>query len=196
MTYQFFLDKKPHNGLTYEAYIQMMEEHSRDRSNEYFEIVKLNLQRTNRINKTYKVTSELKELVSEIKFPQLWMVITEDWCGDSAQNLPYLAKIASCNSLIAFRIILRDQNLDIMDLYLTDSKSRSIPKLVVFNEAGTELIQWGPRPHEAQELIKKAKADGKSKEDYIQELHLWYGRNHGKNLENEFKEIIKQLIEK
>ena len=67
------------------------------------------------------------------------MVITENWCGDSAQNLPYL-KIASCNPLIDFRIILRDDNLDIMDLYLTDNKSRSIPKLIA-KENG-RAFQW------------------------------------------------------
>lgn len=194
MTPQFFIDRRPHQGLTYEAYIHTMVQDAKDSSNQNFETIKLNLQRTTRINKTYEVDSGLKKLTANIKSPQLWMVITENWCGDSAQNLPYIAKIAACNPLINFRILLRDQNLDIMDLYLTEGKSRSIPKLVVFDEHGTELAQWGPRPVEAQELVKEAKAASKSKEDFIQDLHLWYGRNHGKNLENEFKVILEHLV--
>ena len=119
------------------------------------------------------------------------MVLTEDWCGDSAQNLPYIAKIAECNSLIKLRILPRDQNLDLMDLYLTDQKSRSIPKLVAFDEFGNELFQWGPRPYEAQKLVMELNALGLSKNEFNEKLHLWYGRNKGKSIENEFVELLK-----
>ena len=121
------------------------------------------------------------------------MVITENWCGDSAQNLPYIIKIAECNPSINLRILFRDQNTDIMDLYLSGN-SRSIPKLVVFNEQGDELFQWGARPKEAQNLVIKLKSEGLSKDEYLSQLHLWYGRNRGNNLENEFIDIIGKLI--
>jgi hypothetical protein len=124
------------------------------------------------------------------------MLLTEDWCGDSAQNIPYIVKMAECNSMINLRILLRDQNTDIIDLYLSDSNSRSIPKLVAFNENGDELFQWGPRPKEAQELVRKLKSEGLSKEEYILQLHLWYGKNRRKNLELEFIQIIEELISK
>ncbi|MCL4547259.1 MAG: thioredoxin family protein [Bacteroidetes bacterium] len=191
---QFFLDRKPHEGLTYEEYLSLMQQHSEDPSIENFETIKLNQQRTSRINKTYDVSQTLKNIIAKITSHQLWMVITEDWCGDSAQNLPYIAKIAACNPLIDLRILLRDQNLDIMDLYLTNGNSRSIPKLVVFDQDGNELVQWGPRPAEAQTLVNKNKSEGKSKDEFIKELHLWYGRNRGKNLEEEFEKIIVRLI--
>jgi hypothetical protein len=118
------------------------------------------------------------------------MVISEAWCGDSAQNLPYIAKIAECNPLINLRIILRDSNLDIMDLYLADGKSRSIPKLVAFDEDGNELFQWGARPKEAQELVTRLKNEGMEKEKFLEQLHLWYGRDRGRTLENELKIIL------
>lgn len=191
---QFFLDQTPHKGLTYEKYLSLMQQHSEDPSIENFETIKLNQQRTSRINKTYNVGQALKGMVAKITSHQLWMVITEDWCGDSAQNVPYIAKIAACNSKIDFRILLRDQNLDIMDLYLTNGNSRSIPKLVIFDQDGNELVQWGPRPEEAQALVDKNKLEGKSKDEFIKELHLWYGRNRGENLEEEFEKIIGQLI--
>jgi len=88
------------------------------------------------------------------------------------------------------RIILRDSNLDIMDLYLTDGKSRSIPKLVAFDEQGNELFQWGARPRQAQELVNRLRSEGMSKEIFLEQLHLWYGRDRGKSLESELKEII------
>jgi hypothetical protein len=203
MAAQFFIDKRPHKGLTFYEYFEAMQlkANTTDQSNlsvedriEY-EHVKLNYQRSSRIIRTHKLNDNLCLIINKITSPQLWMVLTEDWCGDSAQNLPYIVKIAECNPKINLRILFRDQNTDIIDLYLTDGKTRSIPKLVVFNEKGDELFQWGPRPKEARELVTKLKSEGFSKEDYISQLHLWYGRNRGKNLEDEFIQIIEALID-
>ena len=201
MAKKFFEERRPHNGLTYNEYIQMSvknvektDESKLSRSEKSnFEYSKLNLHRARRIEKTYEVNKETCVLIDKIVEPQLWMVITEDWCGDSAQNLPYIAKIAECNLNINLRIVLRDDNLDIMDQYLTNGKSRSIPKLVAFDEAGDELFQWGPRPSEAQKMVMGLKEEGISKDDYLEKLHLWYGRNRGKNIENEFIEILKSI---
>jgi hypothetical protein len=118
------------------------------------------------------------------------MVITEIWCGDSAQNLPIIAKAAELNDRIDLRILLRDSNTDIIDHYLTDGQSRSIPILVVFDLDGNELFKWGPRPDTAKTLVTNLKKDGFSKEEINQQLHLWYGRNRGKELESEIVELL------
>ncbi len=200
MAKQFFLDKRPHTGLTYNQYLDILKEKI-----DYTDIStldaeqldkhekrKLNYQRSSRISKTYSVNEELNNIIRDVEIPQIWMVLSEDWCGDSSQNIPYLAKIAECNTNIELRILLRDENLDIMDLYLTDG-NKSIPKLVAFNNDGNELFTWGPRPYEAQQLVDKAKAEGKPKEQFLQELHLWYGKNRGKNLESEILNIVKTI---
>lgn len=198
MVHQFFLDKRPHNGMTFSDYVEKMriEAEKLDDPNlslqerEDLSLVKLNYQRISRILRTYRVGNSLQENIKKISSPQIWMIISEVSCGDSAQNIPYIAKIAEINPLIHLRIILRDSNLDIMDLYLTESKSRSIPKLVAFDENGHELFQWGSRPREAQELVDRLKSQGIPKEKFLEQLHLWYGRNRGKGLEFEFTEIL------
>ena len=145
MAHKFFEDKIPHNGHTYDEYRQMTQEQI-DNTNpeklntseiERFNYIKLNQHRSNRIDKYYEVDGEIIEEVNKIDESQLWMMITENWCGDSAQSLPYIAKIASLNNNIDLRIILRDSHPEIMDLYLTNG-TRSIPKLVVFDMEGNE----------------------------------------------------------
>lgn len=198
MVHQFFLDRKPHNGLTFSNYLEMMriEAEKSDSPNlsqqeiEDRSLIKLNHQRFSRIVRTYKVDDSLHEIVKNIPSPQIWMIISEISCGDSAQIIPYIAKIAEINPLISLRIILRDSNLDIMDLYLTDGKSRSIPKWVAFDEEGQELFQWGARPRQAQNLVNRLRNEGMPKEKFLEQLHLWYGRDRGKSLENELKEIL------
>jgi hypothetical protein len=122
------------------------------------------------------------------------MVITEDWCGDSAQNLPIFASLASLNKNIDLRIVLRDENPDIMNHYLTNGISRSIPILVVFDKSGNELFRWGPRPEEARELVDELKSQGYEKKEFLEKLHLWYARNRGKNTETELTDSLSKLM--
>lgn len=202
MTHQFFLDRRPHNALTFSEYVEKMRIDSEitdlsklsDKEKEDLPTVRLNYQRVSRILRTYKIDEKLLGLIKKISSAQIWMVISEAWCGDSAQNLPYIAKIAEHNPLINLRIILRDSNLDIMDLYLANGTSHSIPKLVAFDEDGNELFQWGARPKEAQELITRLKNEGMEKEKFLEELHFWYGRDRGRTLENELKTILQNTI--
>jgi len=189
------------NGLTFEESVKMsakkLEETDESKLDELQKkrhgFRKLNIHRINRIEKTYTPSQEICEQIMKITSPQIWMVLTEDWCGDSAQNIPYISKIAECNKNISLRLLPRDENLDLIDMYLTDGKSRSIPKLVSFDENGNELFQWGPRPEEAKKLVKDLKEQGFSKDEYEEKLHLWYAKNKGKNLDEEFIILLKSL---
>lgn len=198
MAQKFFEEKRVHNGLTYEDYMELAARQIEEtdpadlgsEEKEIFEYTKLNLQRSKRIEKHYVVSDELLSEIEKIDKPQLWMVITENWCGDSAQNLPYLAKMASASENVDFRIILRDENPDIMDLYLTNG-TKSIPVLVALDEEGNELFKWGPRPVEAQKLIVRWKAEGIVKPELYEKLHLWYGRNRGGEIEKEILALVR-----
>lgn len=196
MASDFFEQRRPHQGLTYEAYFELMTERANQETAGLSEedadrvtYTKLNLQRSDRIGRTYQVRPTLKAALHQLEPPQLWMVLTEPWCGDSAQCLPYIAAMAEVNPGIELRILLRDQNLDIMDQFLTGS-SRSIPKLVAYRASGAEIFQWGPRPAEAQKVFEQAKAEGLEKPELLGRLHLWYGRDRGKAIEEEFEDLL------
>jgi len=167
----------------------LLDEHKKEKLG----ILKLNLQRTSRLDKTFEPTEETKNIFSKITNKQQWIIITETWCGDSAQIVPVIAKLAQLNNKIDLKILLRDTNLDFMDLYLTNG-GRAIPKLIVYDENNEELFKWGPRPKAAQDLFTKLKNEGMEKSDINKELHLWYGRNRGKEIEKEICELTKSTI--
>jgi hypothetical protein len=160
-----------------------------DEEKELFEYRKLNLSRTKRIEKTYSPSDEIKKIITNLD-KQIWLVITEDWCGDSAQNLPAISKIASLNNKIELKVVLRDTNLNLMDLYLTDGK-RSIPKLIALDNQLNEIFIWGPRPKNAQKYFDHLKQEGLDKQEIIKEIHSWYAKDKCKSLE---AEIIKLLL--
>lgn len=159
-----------------------------------FSFLPMNLQRTRRIYKTYNVPEKIRDILEKINRPQIWMVITEDWCGDSAQSLPIIARYSECNPNITLKIIPRDGNPEIMDRYLTRGK-RSIPKLVAFDEKGNELFRWGPRPAEAQALFERLEKEGSERAQILKELHLWYGQNRGKAIEEEFFNLLSGTLQ-
>ena len=199
VTQQFFPDKRVHEGMTYKQYLEMTKVESANTNidiltieqKERSDIIKLNIHRMTRIDKSYEPGIDIRDEIEKIADHQLWMVITENWCGDSAQNLPYIAGIASLNQNIELKIILRDSNLDIMDNYLT-AGTRSIPKLVAFDDEGNELFQWGARPKAAQDLVSDLKAQGFDKKYFLEKLHSWYARNRGADIEKEILLLIKK----
>ncbi len=154
---------------------------------------KLNLARTRRIEKTLVVLPEVKEAMEQA-VPQTWLVITEPWCGDSAQCLPVLLHLAPLAPAINVRIALRDQDTALIDAFLTNG-ARSIPKLVAFDPTTERvLFTWGPRPQQAHDLVMankaKPEAEQLSKDDLAEALHRWYHENAGVAIQQEVAELV------
>ena len=60
------------------------------------------------------------------------LVITEDWCGDAMMNTAIVRKIAEAADL-EIRAVYRDENLELIDQYLTNG-GRSIPVYLLLNK--------------------------------------------------------------
>ena len=185
-------------GMDYETYLNLFKKlvdepnFDNELDMKWYEFRKLNLQRTLRLQKYFIPSDDLISVISSTQYSQTWLVLTESWCGDSAQNLPIIAKAASLNTKINLRIVPRDENLELMDKYLTNG-SRSIPKLIVFDNKNNELFKWGPRPAEAQNHFSKLKNEGLDKSEINKQLHLWYGKNRGKEVEKELIVLLKKV---
>jgi hypothetical protein len=154
---------------------------------------KLNVQRMNRIEKTFVPDATTLDIFSALRKPNKWLVIAEGWCGDAAQTLPVIAKLASLNPLIDLRIVLRDQHLDLMDQHLTNG-TRSIPKLLILDENNLILDTWGPRPLDAKNMVLEFKANGLPHDEWVERVHAWYAKDRGKSTEREIVNIIEKLF--
>lgn len=187
------------NTFSYSDYKQLMQDLVKNGSTtgdenttEKAGFTRLNAKRMQRVENQVKINSELKEKLENIEVPLLWVVISETWCGDSAQNIPVLAKLAQQSPNIEFRVLLRDENPEIMDRYLTNGK-RAIPKMICLNKTtGEELVTWGPRPAVMQEKVSEVKSNdpGVAKEEIQKNLHLWYVRDKGRTLQNEIHQLL------
>lgn len=151
----------------------------------------LNDKRMKRLDKTIKISEETIEEVKKVNEPQTWLLITEGWCGDAAQNLPVINKMADLNDHIDLKLVLRDENLELMDLFLTNGGS-AIPKLIILDKEINVINTWGPRPTVATNMVAAYKAENGSLDaDFKQELQVWYNKNKGKSTEKDFVNLIK-----
>ncbi|WP_174614117.1 thioredoxin family protein [Virgibacillus ihumii] len=103
------------------------------------------------------------------------IVLTEDWCGDAMLNIPVLLRLAE-QAHVPVRMLLRDQNLELMDQYLTNGKSRSIPIFIFIDEDGKEAAKWGPRADKVQEYVDESrqKLPAKEADDYDEKAKEMY----------------------
>lgn len=187
-------------AYTYKEYVELIHSLLREnrttgsnQSSEYVDYTRLNLQRMLRTEKTLKIRDELKKELEKLDRNLIWLVITEAWCGDAANIVPVLAKIAELSPNITCKFILRDTNLEIMDNYLTDGK-RAIPKLICFDgNTLNELGVWGPRPKLLQEKVKQLKSNPDCSIAELQkEIQLWYFQDNTKEIQKEILDNLKK----
>lgn len=159
---------------------------------DYLNYVKLNHSRMKRWTKQGNILPELQKRIEEIDRPQKWVLITEPWCGDAANSIPYLEKMAKLNSNITVEVQLRDSDSEI-DQYLTNG-GKSIPKLIVRDQDNKDLFTWGPRPADAQALVLKQKESDASKDDKYAELLHWYRDDKGLAIQEEFAQLLEEHL--
>jgi len=149
----------------------------------------LNNSRMRRWDKTLKFTDEVIQKIKAVDQKVSWVVLSESWCGDASPALPVMHKFTEINPNISLSIILRDENLNIMDQFLTNG-GRSIPKLIAINEKENKVVaKWGPRSKKATKLVEDYKtAYGKLTPEFKQDLQIFYNKDKGQS-------IIKDLLE-
>jgi len=194
------LDQVFQNALHYEAYRKHVDDlvnegkTTGDTQNEMlFGFTKLNIQRMNRLDKTIQLDEQTIQFLKQINQKKLWLLIGDAWCGDCAQIIPIMNKMAEQNlQHIDFRIISRDSFSGLIEKFNSNG-SKSIPKLLILNADNFEVQQnWGPRPEGAHQILLKWKSnqDTMSHDDFEKELHLWYAKDKGLSTIKELQQII------
>lgn len=145
----------------------------------------LNDKRMARLDKKIKLSDETIERLNKVEKEQTWLLITEGWCGDAAHVLPVMNKMSNENEHINLKVVLRDENVALMNQFLTNG-SMSIPKLVVLDKEDNVVSSWGPRPSIATKMVNDYKEKhGSLDADFKKDLQLWYNKNKGVNIQED-----------
>lgn len=156
------------------------------------DLTDLNLRRISRLDRTTNLNPELITATLAVAQPLIWLVLVESWCGDVAQCLPVVKRVADLNPAISLKLLLRDKNLAVMDAYRTNG-GRSIPKLICLttNEL-TELGTWGPRPAALQTMMDLWKLEQLPFDELLTRVHGWYAKDRTQALQGELLTLIQE----
>lgn len=191
------------NGVSYNEYrkkvtdlLSQGKSTGNEQSEDLLHYSKLNETRMNRLDKTILVPEDIATSLKTLKKEYTWLVLAEGWCGDAAQIVPVLFKMASVTDKISLRLVFRDENEELMNCFLTNG-SRSIPKVVILDKEHNDLKStWGPRPEGASHLIKSYKQQyGVVDETAKTELQLWYLHDKGLSIMNELTHLMLHIEE-
>ena len=190
-------------AMTFAEYLQLIDDllaegktTGLNQSEKMFNFGKLNRQRMKRLDKTVELNASLKAVAQNLEVNWIWLILTEGWCGDAAQNIPVIEKIAAENANIQTRYLLRDENLELMDQYLTNG-GRAIPKMICLDaEILQEVGNWGSRPQVAQDFFLKMKAEGIEKELLMENMQRWYNSDKEQSIQAEFETILQNWSQK
>jgi thiol-disulfide isomerase/thioredoxin len=165
-----------------------------EQSEDLLHYSQLNDVRMNRLEKTIKISEQTIQQLQSLKKEYIWLVISEGWCGDAAQILPVIYKMAEFSPKIELKIVFRDEDEDLIKMFLTNG-GKAIPKLLVIDIKTLEVLgHFGPRPQGAKQLV----LDYKEKFGIVDktakaELQLWYLHDKGITTQNEIMEVMQEL---
>jgi len=195
------IEKSLQTSMSYLAYRKLVtslaEQNSTsgdDKTEAQANYTKLNDRRMKRWDKTIDVPKNIVDKLKSFNEDITWLVIAESWCGDGAHVLPVLNKLAGLSKFINLRIVLRDENPELMDTFLTEG-NRAIPKLIMIDNKSGDLIQtYGPRPSEATAYVNRFKYKyGKLTAAFKEDLQHWYNNDKGLNIMEDIIEILSQF---
>ena len=95
------------------------------------------------------------------------IVLAEPWCGHCMLNIPVLLRLSEKTNM-PVRFLPRDENLELMDQYLTNGKSRTIPIFIFIDNDGNEVTKWGPIAERTKQFVDqyREKLPAKDSPDY------------------------------
>jgi len=189
-------------GISYPQYREMIDRllaegrtTGTNHSEAMLHYTKMNVQRMKRVEKTTILSEELLTIIQRVTGHYHFLVITEGWCGDAAQIVPVLNRIAEASAgKFDLRVVLRDQHLPLIDAHLTHG-GRAIPVLLVLDQQ-KELIlpKWGPRPAVLQVQLAEWKKEGVEMPELAEKLHGWYAKDKTQHVQAELAALLAELV--
>jgi hypothetical protein len=137
-----------------------------------------------------KVDPDQLSRVQQLTGPWRILVVAEDWCGDSANTIPYLATFAdSSGGKLQIRIVNSTDGKWVMEGHRTEDGRAATPTVIILSADGTEAGCWVERPSELAAWMRENRSK-MSHDDLLDRKYAWLNEDHGKST---VREILDQI---
>jgi dipeptidyl aminopeptidase/acylaminoacyl peptidase len=106
------------------------------------------------------------------------LAIAEDWCGDSANTIPYLARLVERVPGLEMRVVDSKRGRAVMETHRTPDGRPATPTVVLLDEAWREVGSLVERPAPLTAWYQAHRAD-MSSEALHERIYAWYDEDRG-----------------
>jgi hypothetical protein len=129
-------------------------------------------------------------------------IIASDWCGDVVHNMPVVLRLMETAN-IPTEVFILEENEELINKFLLYG-GKSIPVVLLINQAGDVIHRWGPRPDYIQEPMASFKAldiprETEAYKNKVKEVYAEIHKRYGQDLEyqqlivDEFRKTLSGL---
>jgi len=136
---------------------------------------------------THQALQAARAVGGEMKF----LVVAEDWCGDSVNTVPYLARLVEQVPGWEMRVIDSRRGADVMAANLTPDGRAATPTILVLDSDHEQVGVFIERPTILQEWFLRAESDLPRKE-LSEQKSTWYVEDAGEETVRELTELVRQ----
>ena len=146
---------------------------------EFLKVIRENRELWRRVYGDARIPPNILVMARGLRGPWHLLALGEDWCMDSANTLPYLARLCEAVGGLDLRILRKEEHPQLMQEHLTDG-GEAIPVVLILDRNFREVGVWGPRPQPLQDFFKE-ELDGRPEEARFAGLRGWYRRDGGQS---------------
>ncbi len=123
--------------------------------------------------------------------PGRWrlLVVAEDWCGDSVNTIPYVARLVEAVTSLEMRVIDSRVGRALMESHRTPDGRPATPTVVVLDGSFQEAGCWVERPSSLQSWFLENRPVLDEDELYDRK-YAWYEEDRGKETLREIVELL------
>lgn len=120
-----------------------------------------------------------------------WRLLTvaEDWCGDSAHTVPWMARLAESVDGLEMRIVPSEAGRAVQHAHPTPDGRSATPTVVLLDAGFAERGCFVERPPELQRWFLE-NPDGLARDDLLEEKYVRYEADGGRSTLEEVVEVL------
>ncbi len=141
-------------------------------------------------SETGEIPAEILADVAGLAVKLRVLVVAIDGCSDSANSVPWIARLVAGNPSIELRIVKPDAGKAAMEAHRTPDGRAATPTVIVLDEAGNNAGCWVERPAVLQQMAIDARAAG-TLEEYQRTKQAWYDEDQGVSILREVAAVLR-----
>lgn len=117
------------------------------------------------------------------------LVVAEDWCSDSVNTIPWLARLVERVNGLEMRVVTSEPGEAIMDAHRTPDGRQATPTVVLLDAHYREVGCFIERPEMLQDWFL-ANRDRLPREQLLRDKQAWYDEDLGRSTLTAFTDLL------